>query len=149
MQACRHVQTLREECLYATGLPANDQFTFCPSAVNSTSCYFYNTSSQTYATHKSNCAKLGGYLISYNNPYEHLDVNSHYTRAGIGGSYVWIGLEKSGNLWYWLDGRPWWCPLTCPLCSAALCMEAVASRDQDGLMHVYTSFFAPARQHHM
>ena len=51
---------------YSAGLclPANDATNWCPT--NGTSCYFYNSTTAPYATHKLACAKRGGYLVSWN-----------------------------------------------------------------------------------
>jgi hypothetical protein len=76
---------------------------YCPSASNSTSCYFYNSTLDGYTSHKASCARMGGYLVAYNNADEQLDVESVFT--AMANSYTYIGLEKYGNLWYWLDGR--------------------------------------------
>ncbi len=46
------------------GLPANDLYYFCPT--NGSTCYFYNTTTAPYATHKLACSNLGGYLVSWN-----------------------------------------------------------------------------------
>lgn len=42
----------------------NDQQYFCPTGGNS--CYFYISSSQTYALGKTMCQTRGGYAVSYN-----------------------------------------------------------------------------------
>jgi hypothetical protein len=75
----------------------------CPSSANFTSCYYFNTSLDSYANHKSNCARMGGYLVAYNTADEQLEVENAFPSVRSG--YTWIGLERSGNLWYWLDGR--------------------------------------------
>ena len=51
---------------YSTGLclPANSATWYCP--VNGTQCYYYNATTAAYAVHKSNCQRMGGYLVSYN-----------------------------------------------------------------------------------
>jgi hypothetical protein len=46
------------------GLPANDLYYFCPT--NGSTCYFYNTTTAPYTTHKLACSNLGGYLVSWN-----------------------------------------------------------------------------------
>jgi hypothetical protein len=76
---------------------------YCPSAANSTSCYYYNTTGDSYANHKASCVRMGGYLVAYNDAYEQLDVERVFT--GMANTYTYIGLEKYGNLWFWLDGR--------------------------------------------
>ena len=89
--------------LCAAGLPANDGRMYCPSHANATSCYYLNTSTNTHISNKSACIKMGGHLIAYNTAFEQLDVETHFGLPGT--DYVWIGLEPSGNLWYWPDGR--------------------------------------------
>ncbi len=42
----------------------NDQQYFCPAGGNS--CYFYSSTSQTYALGKTTCQNRGGYAVSYN-----------------------------------------------------------------------------------
>lgn len=96
----------------AAGVPANTAQLYCPSHANATSCYYFNTASGSFATQKTSCAALGGYLVAYNSAFEELDVETYFaTTVGLMSStdYVWIGLEKSGNLWYWPDGRATCC----------------------------------------
>lgn len=47
-----------------TGLPMNDQEYFCPPGGNS--CYFFISSTQTYAIGKTMCQTRGGYAVAYN-----------------------------------------------------------------------------------
>jgi hypothetical protein len=37
---------------------------------------------------------------------EQLEVERRFTDTGALSSYYWIGLEKSGNMYYWQDGTP-------------------------------------------
>lgn len=92
---------------HAAGMPASNSQMYCPSRVNATSCYYLNTTTAAFSTHKSNCAAMGGYLIAYNDAFEQLDVERYFTAAGsmITSDNIWIGVAKSGNLWYWPDGR--------------------------------------------
>jgi hypothetical protein len=81
--------------------------THCPQHANATSCYFLNSTADTYANHKSNCAKQGGYLVSYNSAFEQQDVQTQLpalTPQSATSGWFWIGLEKAGSVWYWADG---------------------------------------------
>jgi hypothetical protein len=51
-------------CIISTGLPANDATNWCPTG--SGTCYFYNSTTAPYATHKLACQQRGGYLVSWN-----------------------------------------------------------------------------------
>ena len=46
------------------GVPNNDQKWFCPG--NSSSCYFYNSTTATYNVHRGACQSIGGYLVAFN-----------------------------------------------------------------------------------
>jgi hypothetical protein len=92
----------------AAGVPLTNGLTHCPTYANSTSCYLLNTTQDTYAAHKSNCARMGGYLVSYNSAFEQLDVETQLKGLSPDSTvneWYYIGLEKAGNVWYWLDGR--------------------------------------------
>lgn len=88
-------------------MPASDGRWYCPTYANATSCYYIITTAVSYAEQKGNCTAKGGYLIAYNNAFEQLDVERYYTAAGTmtTDDYVYIGVEKTGSLWYWPDGR--------------------------------------------
>ncbi len=49
-------------------------------------------------------AMRGAYLVSYNTAEEQLQVETYYKQTGAMNWYYWIGLEKSGSLYYWQDG---------------------------------------------
>ena len=56
----------------ASGLPNDNDTLYCP--VNQTSCYFYYSDSITNASASSRCQALGGYLVSWNDAAEQLQV---------------------------------------------------------------------------
>ncbi len=88
-------------------MPLTNGLTHCPTYANSTSCYLLNTTQDTYSAHKSNCAGMGGYLVSYNSAFEQLDVETQLKGLSPDSTvneWYYIGLEKAGNVWYWLDG---------------------------------------------
>lgn len=81
-------------------LPAESDKTHCPP--NGTSCYFYMSRSNTYAKASEGCKALrGAHLISYNTAAEQLYVENWFSKTGVLASYYWLGLERSGNLYYW------------------------------------------------
>ena len=81
----------------------NDQIWYCP--LNGDSCYYYNTTYATYATHKAACQAQGGYLASYNSGQEQSAVENRM--AYRGNSYYWIGVEPTAQGQYvMLDGTP-------------------------------------------
>jgi hypothetical protein len=49
-------------------------------------------------------AMRGAYLVSYNTAQEQLQVETYYWQTNAMYWYYWIGLERSGNLYYWQDG---------------------------------------------
>jgi hypothetical protein len=83
------------------GLPTPNDQTFCP--VKGTSCYFWDTSSTTWSNSQSSCINRGGYLVSYQTFAEQLQVETYFNKTAMLATY-WIGLYKSGNLYYWLGG---------------------------------------------
>jgi hypothetical protein len=90
----------------ATGVPMPNANTHCPKHANATSCYLLNTTLDTYANHKANCARRQGYLVSFTSAFEHLDVITQLPSLApaTASGYYWIGLEKAGSVWYWADG---------------------------------------------
>ena len=95
-------------CRRDAGVPMPNANTHCPKHANATSCYILNTTTDTYANHKSNCAKQGGYLVSFNSAFEQLDVQTQLpalTPQSATSTWFWIGLEKAGSVWYWADGE--------------------------------------------
>ena len=88
-------------------MPASDGRWYCPTYANATSCYYIITTAVSFAEQKGNCTAKGGHLVAYNNAFEQLDVERYFTAAGTmtTDDYVYIGVEKTGNLWYWPDGR--------------------------------------------
>jgi hypothetical protein len=58
----------------AAGAPQNNDVTYCPA--NSTSCYFYKSTTSTNAAAATYCQSLGGYLVSWNSESEQLQVGS-------------------------------------------------------------------------
>ncbi len=49
--------------LVATGLPTQNDTTFCP--LNQTSCYLWQTAGSSFSDVSSVCLARGGYLVSY------------------------------------------------------------------------------------
>jgi hypothetical protein len=88
-------------------VPRPNAYTHCPRHANATSCYLLNATLDTHANHKANCARQGGYLVSYNSAFEQLDVETQLpslTPDPTTSGWYYIGLEKAGNVWYWADG---------------------------------------------
>jgi hypothetical protein len=88
-------------------VPRPNAYTHCPRHANATSCYLLNTTLDTHANHATNCARQGGYLVSYNSAFEQLDVETQLpslTPDPTTSGWYYIGLEKAGNVWYWADG---------------------------------------------
>ena len=81
-------------------LPAETDKTHCEPT--GASCYFYMSRSTTYDKASVACKALrGAHLISYNTAAEQLYVESWFKSTGVLSSYYWLGLERSGNLYYW------------------------------------------------
>jgi hypothetical protein len=83
------------------GLPTPNDQTFCP--VKGTSCYFWHTSRTTWSNARSSCINRGGYLVSYQTFAEQLQVETYFNKTAMLETY-WIGLYKSGSMYYWLGG---------------------------------------------
>ena len=60
-------------------MPTNDDVTYCP--VNSTSCYFYSSTSRNFGNAQAYCAGLGGNLVSWNTDPEQLDVSGKHSSS--------------------------------------------------------------------
>lgn len=82
------------------GLPTPNDKTFCP--INGTSCYFWHAGAA-WSTAQSSCIDRGGYLVSYQSFAEQLQVETYFNRTGQLATH-WIGLYKSGSIYYWLGG---------------------------------------------
>ena len=54
------------------GLPAPDDYTYCP--INGTSCYFFSKGALAYGSANSACTARGGYLASWGSGTEQLQV---------------------------------------------------------------------------
>jgi hypothetical protein len=57
-----------------TGVPADNDYTFCMSNVTAGTCYFYVNQAADYLTARTRCRARGGQLIAYNTDQEQLDV---------------------------------------------------------------------------
>ena len=64
----RRLQSLLRVCCRITaGLPASDKNWWCGNTTATRdSCYFYNETTASYASHKAACQGRGGYLVSWN-----------------------------------------------------------------------------------
>ncbi len=97
--------------LVPAGLPSNGPTSYCPASDSATSCYILLKAAASYAVQKAACTSLNGYLAVLSTPSEQLEVETHFRAAGTilgpgSPDYYYIGLEKLGINWYWLDGRP-------------------------------------------
>jgi hypothetical protein len=58
-------------------VPSDNDTTYCP--LNQTSCYFYHQTSMTNASAMAKCTALGGYLVSYGDASEQLQVENYFS----------------------------------------------------------------------
>ena len=75
---------------------------YCPS-YNPTSCYIFNATGASYASHKAACQAKGGYLVSWNSAAEQNEVEKALGLAALTTNY-YMGVERAGTNWYLLDG---------------------------------------------
>jgi hypothetical protein len=57
-------------------VPSDNDTIYCP--LNQTSCYVYHQTSMTNASATTKCAALGGYLVSYGDAAEQLQVENYF-----------------------------------------------------------------------
>jgi hypothetical protein len=82
------------------GLPPDNATVLCPDGGES--CYFWYHTSLSWERARAACKQnRGAFLVSYNSADEQLMVESYYRSTGRLFWYYWIGLEKSGNVFYW------------------------------------------------
>ena len=93
-----------------TYVSANDTV-FCPNPTPGGSCYFYYSTSRSFADAKAQCQSVyNGNLVSLNSEYEQRLLESRFrTTSDLGiavGSY-WLGLNYSADtfLYEWPDGE--------------------------------------------
>lgn len=93
------------------GLPASDKFYYCNAALGS--CYFWNTVTANYTTHRANCQRMGGYLVSYNSGLKQYTVEQALSPTDISlpANNYYLGIEPlmsntnlTGGFFVMLDG---------------------------------------------
>ncbi len=62
--------------LHPTGLPNDNDTVYCP--VNQSTCYWQQPSSYTYQQSQARCASLGGYIASWSDPAEQLQIENYF-----------------------------------------------------------------------
>jgi hypothetical protein len=91
--------------------PPNDATRYCPNsrpgaiyASTTPTCYVFNSSTASFATHQAACQVLGGNLVSYNSFTEQVDVETKLLLWNKT-SNIWLGVRPGGRQqWYLADG---------------------------------------------
>ncbi len=63
-------------CCYLTGLPNDNDTIYCPH--NQSSCYWQQGGSYTYQQAKDRCASLGGFVASWSDGAEQLQIENYF-----------------------------------------------------------------------
>jgi hypothetical protein len=73
--------------LHPAGLPNDNDTVYCP--VNQTTCYWQQTGSFTYQQAQTRCASLGGYVTSWNEGPEQLQIENYF-RVRVCAATTWF-----------------------------------------------------------
>jgi hypothetical protein len=85
--------TLTIISLHLVGLPNDNDTIYCPH--NQSSCYWQQGGSYTYQQAKDRCASLSGYVVSWNDASEQLQIENYFRVGALAGAWL-QALPSSG-----------------------------------------------------